>query len=274
MPLLQTLFTGQALNQANFPSPAAFTDIRTGQPVYSGGLNLGDYFDLTDQEAYNLSNIQVGRLFGGRYRFVGVDLNATQANVGTGLVGAFVPGSQVQQAVTLTPGSGQTAGSYQLQATGGGGSGAAIQVLVNAAGTVTSQPILLSAGLGYTSTPTFTLAAGGTPATFAAQMTASSNFLTSYDKASAADLIRGVFLNPITPGNFGFIQELGVASVLGNATIGSATVGALVNAAAGGTVGTAVGTGSPTGLTLGKALDLPVASALFRALLTLPVLQG
>ena len=76
----------------------------------------------------------------------------------------------------LTAGSGQTPGTYTVNATGGTGSGAQAQITVNADGTVTLPPVITNQGTGYTNTltglPTFTLAAGGTPATFSAVLNA------------------------------------------------------------------------------------------------------
>jgi hypothetical protein len=87
MPQLQTLPTWLALNAANFTSPTGLTDLRTGNPQYGGALNVGDYFDLTEAEANQLSYTTTGTLHAGRYRFVQVDSAATAANVKTGTVG-------------------------------------------------------------------------------------------------------------------------------------------------------------------------------------------
>jgi hypothetical protein len=80
----------------------------------------------------------------------------------------------VAYVTVLTPGSGQTPGEYTINGTGGTGSGAQIMVTVNANGTVTLPPLVLAQGTGYTTAglPTFTLAAGGTPATFMAVLNA------------------------------------------------------------------------------------------------------
>lgn len=67
-------------------------------------------------------------------------------------------------------GSGQTPGTYIVSATGGGGSGAKISVVVATATTLGTITVL-NAGIGYTSAPTFTLASGGTPATLTATLT-------------------------------------------------------------------------------------------------------
>jgi hypothetical protein len=71
-----------------------------------------------------------------------------------------------------TPGSGQTTGTYIVNAVGTPGSGAQAQIVVNADGEVTETPVVVSQGSGYTSAPTFTLTAGGTPATFTAILNA------------------------------------------------------------------------------------------------------
>lgn len=74
----------------------------------------------------------------------------------------------IKTVTTATPGSGQTPGTYILTASSGSG---AIGVTVQPGGTVTTDPVMRIHGRGYTSTPpTFTLAAGGTPATFTVTM--------------------------------------------------------------------------------------------------------
>jgi len=138
---------------------------------------------------------------------------------------------------------------------------------------------MVSPGFGYSSLPTFTVAAGGTPGTIAAQLNPSMNLVTSADQVAGGfgvPVRPVVYLNSVTPGNCGFIQELGVATVLGNATQTSPVVGSYVNAlpANNGTVTTTVATGSPIGTTIGVALDVPVVSNLFKALLQyVPVVQ-
>lgn len=76
-----------------------------------------------------------------------------------------------------TPGSGQTPGTYLVNGVGGAGSGAQAQIVVNPDGTVTLPPIITNPGTGYApggaaDPPTFTLAEGGTPATFTATLNA------------------------------------------------------------------------------------------------------
>lgn len=74
-----------------------------------------------------------------------------------------------------TAGSSQTPGTYTVNGTalpGDPGSGAQAQIVVDADGTVTQTPVILNAGSGYVSPPVFTLAAGGTAATFTAVLQA------------------------------------------------------------------------------------------------------
>ncbi len=78
--------------------------------------------------------------------------------------------------ITVTsPGSGQAPGVHTVAGVtvpNSPGSGASAQITVNADGTVTLPPVILAAGSLYTQPPTFTLAAGGTPATFTAVLQA------------------------------------------------------------------------------------------------------
>lgn len=196
MPLQQALPTWLALNAANFTSPSGQTDFRTGNPIFAGGLNLGDYFDTTELEANQLSNTATGTLHSGRYRLVQVDAGATAANVKVGTIGAW-----------------KTVGAP--------------------------------------------------------------NLVTSYDQALNANLIRCVFLNVVTPGNYTFVQELGDATVLGAAAIGTTPlVGNYVQATTLGVTTAAAAIANPTQLTVGVALTLPANATLYRALLDFPTLQG
>ena len=47
MPFQPALPTWLAINNMNSVSPSGQTDNMTGYPYEGGGLNLGDYFDLT-----------------------------------------------------------------------------------------------------------------------------------------------------------------------------------------------------------------------------------
>jgi hypothetical protein len=280
MPFQPIVPTWLAWNNGNFTSPTALTDVRTGQPFAAGGLNLGDFFDATNQEAFQGSYTTNGTLFSGRYRFVQVDSGATAANVKTGTVGYLRNGTFVQSVVITGAGSGQTAGTYNVAANAGnGGTGALIQVVVGSAGTVTSATVL-QGGYGYSSVPTFTLVTGGSVGTVAAQLNTTPNLVTSFDQVAAGTAIPVrpvVFLNSITPGNYGFIQELGTATVLGNATLtGTPAAGVLIQPKAGGagTVDVPTVTTAVLNTSIGLAIDLPVAGQLFKIELQyVPVVQ-
>lgn len=80
------------------------------------------------------------------------------------IVGLAAAGT-VAYLTIASPGSGQTPGMYVVNGVGDG-TGAQAQIVVNSLGTVTAPPVILNPGSGYTAC-SFTLAAGGTPATFA-----------------------------------------------------------------------------------------------------------
>jgi hypothetical protein len=224
MPLTPSLPTWAAWNNANFTSASGLTDSMTGQPVNVGGLNLGDYFDATNGEAAIASNPANGTLYSGRYRLVQIDSGATAANVKTGTVGFIKVGGtsgSIRTAIITAAGTGATTGTYSIAATlgSGGGSGAVIQVVV-AGGAITSASVLNS-GYGYSSAPSFSLTTTGTAGgAVVAQLDSTPNIVTSADQIGVTALaVRPVvFLNSITPGNFGFIQELGTATVLNPAS--------------------------------------------------------
>lgn len=277
MPLQPILPIWGGLNTANSPSSTGLVDPVTNQQYNTGGLNVGDYFDLTEKEANTVSNTNVGLCHAGRYRFVQLDSGATAANVKTGTMGYLRAGGgigRVASVVITNAGTGATAGTYTISATAGsgGGSGAVIQAIVGSGGTITSVAILNS-GSGYNSVPTFSLTATGTTAgAVAAQLDISANVVTSYDQAGVTGIaVRPVaFLNALnatTPGNFTFIQELGVATLLGNAAFGgAATVGGVIQpkAAGGGTVEAPASATAVLNTTIGLAIDLPVVSNLFK----------
>lgn len=72
----------------------------------------------------------------------------------------------VSNIAILSPGSGQTNGTYTIPSSGGGGTGATVQIVI-AGGLITTATVL-TAGANYTSTPTFPVSEGGTPGTLAA----------------------------------------------------------------------------------------------------------
>src|SRR3954469_24908577 len=208
MPQQQILPTWLALNACNDTSASGQSELRTGLAVNAGGLNLGDYFDLTNAEAKVLSYPTNGTLYLGRYRRVQVDSGATAANVKTGTIGLMA-------------------------------SPAAIQIDL-----------------------------GG-------RLPLSMNVVTSYDQGLVAGLRPVVFLNTVTPGNFCFVQELGVATVLGKT--GLTATPAIGDAIIVGTSGLVDDPTQSTTLTyalekliVGEAIDLPVSAGLFRILLKRP----
>jgi hypothetical protein len=78
----------------------------------------------------------------------------------------------VAYATVLTPGSGQIPGIYTVPILDSGiGAAGTVSVTVNANGTVTLPPVLLTAGSNYT-TPYITFSHGGTPATFSVTLIA------------------------------------------------------------------------------------------------------
>jgi hypothetical protein len=78
------------------------------------------------------------------------------------------PNAQGVTGVTIvTPGSGQTPGTYNINGVGGGGIGAIVQIVISSGGIITTASVT-NAGSGYTSTPTFPVTFGGTPGTLLA----------------------------------------------------------------------------------------------------------
>jgi hypothetical protein len=278
MPFQPILPIWGGLNTANSPSSTGLVDPVTNQQYNTGGLNAGDYFDLTEKEANQVSNTTVGLCHSGRYRYVQLDSGATAANVKTGTIGYIRAGGaigRVTSVVITNAGTGATAGAYNISANAGnGGTGATIQVVVGSGGTITSA-IVTNSGAGYNSVPTFSLTSTGTSAgAVAAQLDTSPNVVTSYDQvaASTAVAVRPViFLNPatgtgaVTPGNYIFIQELGIATVLGAASFtGSAATGATIEPTSSGLANIPTTNTTVDNKTIGLAVDLPVASNLFK----------
>jgi len=210
MPFNPTLPTWLALNAANSTSSTGNTDLRTGLAIQGGNLVPGDYFDLTNKEANDLSYQTNGVLYAGRYRWVQVDSGATASNVKTGTIG-LMPSLAV--------------------------------VSLNRFGT-RNPPC---------------------------------NIVTSYDQAIglSTDVRPVIFLNAITPGNWGFIQELGIETVLGAATFaGTPAIGAIVNSTTSGLATVPSATTAVVTTSLGIAIDLPQVGKLFRILAQyVPVVQ-
>jgi hypothetical protein len=80
---------------------------------------------------------------------------------------------QIAYATIFTAGSGQTPGTSVVAVldAGGAGTGASVSITVAANGTVVANPVLVTAGSGYTN-PYISFTQGGTPATFAVQQIA------------------------------------------------------------------------------------------------------
>lgn len=198
----QTFPTWLLLNAANFTSPSGLSDSRTGAQILAGGLNLGNYFDLSEVDANRLSQTSVATLHAGRYRMIQVDSSATAANVKTGAIGMMLAGGQPQLNLVT---------DYSH-------------------GIVGAHPV--------------------------------------------------VFLNSITPGNYGFVQELGIANVLCGTSLtvsGSSGMGGILTSATGGVVDCPTQSGNPTWTTyltmVGIALDPPMPATKIRCQLMFPVLQ-
>ena len=278
MPLQRNDFLPQNLLTV-YPASSGMVDIRTGLPYLAGGLYPGVYFDLTEAEAQNLS---VNTLHAGRYRFVQVDTGATAANILAGTVGGMVPGKSVQTVVIKTAGSGQTAGTYTATASSGS---ATIQYVINAGGTLASVTVT-NGGSGYTTTPTFTIAAGGTPGTVGAEMALTFNSVTDAAHVLGTGGLRPcVFLAPltsaqVTAGSYVFVQESGEAIVLGKTSLtnGAPAVGDTIVFTTTGVVDDPTQSGSITyaifPTIVGDALDIPVSTALFKVQLAWPMMQG
>lgn len=281
MPLQQILPTWLAWNNANFPTQSGLEDLRTQQDFPAGGLNLGDYFDATEKEANACSFLPVGLLHWGRYRLVQVDSGATAANVQTGTVGCARQGTFVQGCVVANPGSGGTPGTYNLAIPpgNGGGSGAVIQVVVGSAGAIVFAGVL-QGGFNYILPPAVPLTSipGLTSAIVAAQLNFTANVVTSLDVGYARAVAAGsgngppprpvIFLNPIAPGNFGFVQELGLATVRGFTNLAAVGVGIssmMYGQLATGTMTTAA---SATSLAVGLNVDVAYPSALFKVVIS------
>lgn len=123
---------GGFLDRAASATKTGSTDAESGLPIATG-LTLGSFQEFDDGQVLKYSSQGVNSL-----------------NI-------------------LTAGSGQTPGTYSVAASAGG---AVASITVASGGTVTAQPIITTPGGPYAdaAVPTFTLAAGGTPATFQASI--------------------------------------------------------------------------------------------------------
>jgi hypothetical protein len=247
----------QFLNSSATASPTQSVEATTGIQI-STGINAGVYQEFSDAEAQTYDS---------------------QALVGVQI---------------LTAGSGQTPGTFLLTSSTGG---AVISVVVAAGGTVTAVPTIVTPGKFLTDVaPTFTLAAGGTPATFNATL----GFLYSgvYAFAQLDPAVTGAALPVGTPlywlqssstfpvvttgstGNFpdfagwtidpnfgpalpfAFIQQSGKGKVLISSATGTPAFGDTLNLVAnpGTSFVTTTGQGAATALTVGYSLAPAVTS--------------
>lgn len=111
--------------------------------------------------------------------------------------------TSVVNAFITSAGSGQTTGTYTVNATGGGGTGAQISVVISS-GTCNSIQVI-NGGTGYSSVPTFTVAAGGTPCTVQGVVVPTlwiSNasypgMTTQFDLGTLGPMLAGAFPTPI-----------------------------------------------------------------------------
>ena len=270
---------------AVYTSRTGLVDLRTGLAELGGGFNVGDFMDLTEAEANSWSLQYAGQgpqLHAGRYRICQAATTATAANTKQGAPVGIATGNTVQQAVITAAGSGGTAGTYNVaSSTSGGTATSNLQYTIGSSGQVISA-IATTPGAGFTSTPTWSLAASGTSGTVVAQMTVNESVITSFD-ASAVSLFipRGLFLNALTAaqisaGAFVLIQEQGI----GSAQVTTATNTAIpcsLSALTGGAItsATAAANTIPAGF-LGFTLDVAsaTAGALTRVQLQLPQWAG
>ena len=107
------------------------------------------------------------RTVGGAYNIVAVPASFG-ARATWKLLWSGVSGTVASVALNVA-GTGMTPGTYIVNATAGGGTGAQISVVVATATTLGTITVL-NAGAGYATAPTFTLAAGGTSATLTATL--------------------------------------------------------------------------------------------------------
>ncbi len=273
---------------AVYTSRTGLTDIRTGLPELGGGLNLGDFCDLTEAEA-NSWSIQYGGtakglLHAGRYRFVYVQAASTAATCVFGYPCGIGLGTTVQQATITNAGTGATAGTYTIASSTSGGTATSIlQYVVGSSGTIISANVL-SPGAGFTSVPTWSLTASGTSGgVIVAQLGITENIVGSFDTTASISLYspRGLFLNTtaltttqVSAGAYVVIQEQGI----GTAYVTTATNTAVpcsVSALTGGAVTTATSAANtvPAGF-MGYTLDTAAAAAYCRFQMQLPQWPG
>jgi hypothetical protein len=140
----------------------AWAGYGAGPAVYNSAL--GDPITLPGFQNY-IDTVNSALSVSGNYLVSAVP-SVAGARANWSLFWTYSGAQGVNSLAISAAGTGQTNGTYLINATGGGGSGAQAQVVI-AGGAVTGATIV-KAGRGYTSAPTFTVAAGGTPGTLTA----------------------------------------------------------------------------------------------------------
>lgn len=157
-PLLGGSYSGQGQNQefnagATFLSPGTITVPAFSTQITGDAVATAAWNNLATPPL--LTQYQIRVPFYSLYNII------AQGNNGT-----------VAYATILTPGSSQTPGTYTVNVLDtGSGSGAKLSITVNASGTVTLQPLVISVGSNYTS-PYVTFSEGGIAATFSVSLIA------------------------------------------------------------------------------------------------------
>lgn len=271
---------------AVYTSKTGLTDLRTGLPELGGGLNLGDFCDLTEAEANAWSAQYAGQgpqLHAGRYRFVQVQGASTAATCKQGYPCGIGLPTTVQQAIITVAGTGATDGTYTVSSSASGGTAKSTLQYVVSGGIIISAQVL-TPGAGFTSVPTWSLTASSTSGgIIIAQMNVSENVVGSFDTTASISLysVRGVFINPtalttaqVTAGAYVLIQEQGIANVYVTTATNTALPLSVNTATAGAvTTTTASGTFAATGF-MGYSLDVAAAASLIRVQLFLPQWAG
>lgn len=244
----------RALNDVNDAVVGGqITTVPNGVYASQGEQTLpGDHAVLDEAAALALSDTNVGTLHGGYYQYVNLDY----AIAGVGAIA---------QAIAVTAGSGyaQASTTVSFSAAPAGGRTAQGLPVISAAGALTAV-IVTDQGLGYTAAPTITITGAGTGAAATATIQAASPILNGQGlfwkstglnngvytvtnvEAINLPLFAGALINPSwTPGNWGWIQNLGRASLLTSGAIAAAAGVQLAAAGAGASNATVV-TGSAT----------------------------
>lgn len=170
---------GKLLAIVDHAGPVSY--VAGGETYSSLNLNRGG-FDWIDQMS------TFGASSGNRVYNVSVGIPAGSQGSGTPTVNlkwsfAAVE-SGVNSIVITNAGTGYTPGTYTSASSGGGGTGAIVQYTVAAGGTITAASVL-NPGSGYTSVPTFAVAA---PAGSAGALTATIGSISGVEVSPGTNL--------------------------------------------------------------------------------------